>query len=62
MFPFIDGHHLVGVLVVRGQPGGNIDDEDISLFCQLVHYLNPKSKKMQFLNANTGLLPKNTGE
>ncbi|MBA4542584.1 MULTISPECIES: hypothetical protein [Thermoactinomyces] len=43
--PFYHGHHLVGVLVVTGTAGGNIDDEDISLFCELASLFESKVKK-----------------
>ncbi|MGA9174437.1 MAG: hypothetical protein WBZ33_10745 [Thermoactinomyces sp.] len=43
--PFYHGHHLVGVLVVTGTVGGKIDDEDISLFCELASLFESKVKE-----------------
>lgn len=43
--PFYQGHHLVGVLVVVGTPDGVIDDEDVSLFCELASLFETKGKE-----------------
>ncbi|MBA4494299.1 hypothetical protein ACFO25_05565 [Paenactinomyces guangxiensis] len=43
--PFYQGHHLIGELVVIGKPGGVIDDEDVSLFCELASLFETKVKE-----------------
>ncbi len=40
--PFYRGHHLVGELVVISVPGGIIDDEDVTLFCELASLFESK--------------------
>lgn len=42
--PFYQGHHLIGEIVVVGEPGGLIDDEDVSLFCELASLFETKVK------------------
>jgi putative methionine-R-sulfoxide reductase with GAF domain len=43
--PFYQGHHLIGELVVVSIPHGLIDDEDISLFCELASLFETKVKE-----------------
>lgn len=43
--PFYRGHHLVGELVVISAPGGIIDDEDVTLFCELASLFETKVKE-----------------
>jgi L-methionine (R)-S-oxide reductase len=43
--PFYRGHHLIGVFVVMGTSYGKIDDEDVSLFCELASLFETKAKE-----------------
>lgn len=43
--PFYQGHHLVGELVVISKPQAHLDDEDVSLFCELVSLFETKVKE-----------------
>ncbi|QKG84818.1 hypothetical protein GXN76_10255 [Kroppenstedtia pulmonis] len=40
--PFYRGHHLIGELVMIGEPGESIDEEDISLFCEIASLFESK--------------------
>ncbi|MBS7530228.1 hypothetical protein IC619_006945 [Hazenella sp. IB182353] len=44
--PFYHGHHLIGVLVVVSIPLGRIDDEDVTLFCEIRSLLETRLKEM----------------
>jgi L-methionine (R)-S-oxide reductase len=43
--PFYRGHHLTGVLVVVAEAEGAIDDEDVSLICELTSLFEAKMKE-----------------
>ncbi|OYD07806.1 hypothetical protein [Paludifilum halophilum] len=40
--PFYRGHHLIGELVIIGEPANSIDEEDIALFCELASLFESK--------------------
>mgnify|MGYP001460999735 CR=1 FL=1 len=42
LVPFYRGHHLIGELVVIGEPEDSIDEEDLALFCELASLLEAK--------------------
>jgi putative methionine-R-sulfoxide reductase with GAF domain len=43
--PFYRGHHLIGELVVVGEPSDQIDEEDIAFFCELASLFESKSEE-----------------
>ncbi|GGE22902.1 hypothetical protein GCM10011571_26210 [Marinithermofilum abyssi] len=43
--PFYRGHHLIGEIVVIGEPQDCIDNEDIDLFCELASLFESKGKE-----------------
>jgi putative methionine-R-sulfoxide reductase with GAF domain len=43
--PFYRGHHLRGVLTVAGKPGADIDDGDVTLFCELASLFESKVRR-----------------
>ena len=40
--PFYRGHHLIGQLVVVGEPVHSVDEEDIALFCEIASLFETK--------------------
>lgn len=43
--PFYLGHHLIGVFVVIGQKNAELDDEDLTLFCEITSLFESRIKK-----------------
>lgn len=45
LVPFYKGHHLIGELVVIGEPEDDIDGEDLALFREITSLLEAKVKE-----------------